>query len=285
MSLTAPDFPALPEVRRCCRLVTRTVPEITLAGHRLLVHDVRPNFIQAGRAVKEHVHSFYEGHILLTGAGCYLTGESQAMTPGGTLLHAPHAAHAWQESTVPCLRLLIWFSIEPGVPVPRPALWPSWPDLLWDIALLLNDAGASTPGWDARVQARLTVILSRLLTIADWPPTAEHVTSPQPLVALVDQFLRDNLQEPLTLQDIADHAGLSQRTLCRQFSDGTGTTVMERLANLRMDRAAALLAETDAPLWEVGADVGMPDPSYFCRRFRKHFHLTPNTYRDQVRAG
>ncbi len=282
----SPKFPSLTEIRRRCRRITRTVPTLTLSGAHIAIHDVRPNYIQLGHQVREHEHSFYEGHILLYGKAEYTMGGMQIMGAGGTLLHGPHALHAWREPETPCLRLLIWFSMDPLVPVPRPASWPTCPDLLWDVALLLDDAGATEPGWYDRVTSRLTVVLSRLLTIAKWPRSREaSAQSHMNLIAVVDQFLRDNLARPLTLNDVADHAGLSQRSLCRQFLQMTGETVMERLANLRMDRAASLLAETDNPLAVIGADVGMPDPSYFCRRFRKHFHLTPHVYRRQMATG
>ena len=278
------DWPSVPELRRRCRLLTRTVPEIVLGGKRLVIHDVAPNFIQLGHRVREHVHSFYEGHILLSGSANYLTGGEQLMGPGGALLHGPNTPHTWQEPETPCLRLLVWFSMEPAVVVPRPAQWPLWPDLLWDVALLLEDAAGTRPGWADRLRARLTTVVSRLLTIADWPPDAQPVMLPpsHPLAG-IDQFLRDNLAWSLTLSDIADHAGVSHRSLCRQFLQMNGTTVMEYLFTLRMDRAAALLAETDASLSDIAAQIGILDTSYFCKRFRRHFHLTPGVYRQQNR--
>lgn len=48
-----------------------------------------------------------------------------------------------------------------------------------------------------------------------------------------------------------------------------------------MRKAAALLAETDATVKEVGAQVGIPEPSYFCRRFRNCFGTTPLRFRQQ----
>jgi AraC-like DNA-binding protein len=283
MAERLPHFPPLPELRRLCRQLARATPALTLDGHHLVIHDIRIHQKSAGKATLEHVHSFYEGHVLLSGVGRYAMGETQALGPGGALLHGPHAPHAWAESDMACLRLLVWFSLEPTIPVPRPAAWPVWPDLLWDLALLFDDAAATVPGWHHRVTARLSVVLSRLLAIANWPSSPQPPQLPQQhLVTLVDQFLHDNLARPLTLDDIADHVGISQRTLCRQFLQLTGSTVMERLATVRMDRAASLLAETDASLAEVGDAIGMPDPSYFCRRFRLHYHVTPNTYRQDV---
>ncbi|OPZ85257.1 MAG: HTH-type transcriptional repressor of iron proteins A [bacterium ADurb.Bin429] len=285
MAECLPHFPPLPELRRRCRQLARAAQEYMLDGHRLTIHDIRIHQKSAGKATLEHVHSFYEGHVLLSGVGRYAMGESQTLGPGGALLHGPHTMHAWAASEVSCVRLLVWFSLEPMIPAPRPTTWPEWPDLLWDLSLLFDDAAATAPGWHTRVTARLTVVLSRLLAVINWPASPQPPLGPQQhLVTMVDQFLHDNLARPLTLDDIADHVGISQRTLCRQFLQFTGTTVMERLSTLRMDRAASLLAETDAALGEIGDAVGMPDPSYFCRRFRLHYHVTPNTYRQDVGA-
>lgn len=282
-----PRFPALVELRRLCRRVTRTTPEVMLAGHRLDIHEVRPHFMPAGYTVREHVHSYYEAHILLDGSALYTIGEPQVVRPGGALLHEPHAPHAWQESDTPCLRLLIWFDMEPPVPVPRPAEWPIWPDLLWDVDRVLHEAAGGHSGWQDRVSARLTVVLSRLLSIAGWPnsPRPAPMVPQMQWIPAVDQFLLDNLTRPLNLDDVALHVGVSKRSLCRHFLQLTGATVMERLSHLRMDRAATLLAETDAGLGEIGTQVGLPDPSYFCRRFRQHFHLTPQVYRRQMTGG
>lgn len=271
---------SLQEVRRLSRQVARAVPEMTLGSHRITVHDLNPHTVAAGTPVKEHVHSFYEGHIFLEGGGIYATGRPERVGPAGSLLHGPHMPHGWRENDIPAFRLLIWFSTEPAIPVLRPERWPVFPDLAWDVALLLEDVEQASSGWHHRVSSRLAVIISRLLSITGWPdsPRPASVTNTD-LVTTIDQLFSDNLARPLTLDDISAHLGMSERTLCRQFLNLTGETVMERLHNLRMDRAAKLLLDTDAPISQVGEMVGMPDSSYFCRRFRRHFHNTPARYR------
>jgi AraC-like DNA-binding protein len=271
------------ELRRLCRLVTQHAPEVVLDRHRLVIHDIHPHLVVAGRPVQEHEHSYYEGHLFLEGGGVYATGREEAVGQGGTLLHGPHTPHAWHAVDAPALRLLVWFSCDPLVPMPRPAVWPTYPDLLQEVALLLRDTAEGTPGWHHRLGARLTLIVSRFLSVGNWPETPQ-AAAPAPNTLLTDlaQLFRDNLARPLTLSDIAAHLGMSERTLSRQCVALTGQTVMDRLQNERMTRAAALLVETDQTLETIGTLVGMPDPSYFCRRFRQHFHMTPTQYRRDV---
>ncbi len=272
------------EIRRLCQTITQHAPEVVLDRHRLVIHDIHPHIVTAGRPVQEHEHSYYEGHLFLEGGGIYVTGREEAVGQGGTLLHAPHVAHAWRAVDAPALRLLVWFSCDPLVPIPRPLAWPTYPDLLQEVALLLRDTAEGTAGWQHRLGARLTLLVSRFLSVGDWPATL-RAGGPAPSTLLTDleQFFRDNLARPLTLTDIAAHLGMSERTLSRQCMTLTGQTVMDRLQNLRMMRAAALLTDTAQTLESIGAAIGMPDPSYFCRRFRRHFHMTPTQYRGRIR--
>ncbi|HEY3376851.1 MAG TPA: helix-turn-helix transcriptional regulator [Armatimonadota bacterium] len=286
MSKTLPVLKySLHELRRLCRQVTRVMPEIVLDRHRIHIHDIHPDYVPAGSPVHEHVHSFYEGHLFLDGGGVYVTGKEEAVGQGGALLHGPHAPHAWQAHDTACLRLLVWFSMEPMVPVTRPQDWPICPDLYQEITLLLDEAHAGLPGWHHRVTARTTIFLSRLFSIAGWPesPQPDPVPSTD-LLTMIEQFFRDNLARPLALSDVTAHVGMSERSLCRQFLELTGETVMERLLNLRMAQAATLLADSEASLTVIGQQVGIPDPSYFCRRFRRHFNMTAAQYRHGVQS-
>ncbi len=270
----------LADLRQWCRNITAILQPMTLAGHRLVVHDVHPHLLPTGYTVREHVHSYYEGHVVLEGNATYIMGTPQPLGPGSVLLHGPHRPHTWQTTDDTCLRLLFWFSLDPVVQPAGDLTWPVWPDALWDVALLMLDAQATASGWQQRVQARTGVVISRLLALANWPEMPEPEEAPEPtLVEIVEGFMRDNLARPLTLEDVAGHLGVSTRTLCRQFQRLAGVTVMEHLLTLRMDRAAELLTNSDTKLAVIADQVGLPEPSYFCRCFRHHFHTSPKRFR------
>jgi AraC family transcriptional regulator, transcriptional activator of pobA len=54
---------------------------------------------------------------------------------------------------------------------------------------------------------------------------------------------------------------------------------MARLRELRLERAQALLADSDLPIAVVAAAVGFVDPDYFCRVFRRHCAMPPGAWR------
>lgn len=287
---TLPDIKtnySLDEMRRICREITSELPEIALYGHKLRIHDIHPDLVPACQPVHSHEHSFYEGHFFLQGGGIYLTGGEQHVGMGGALLHAPHMQHNWASYHLPSLRLLIWFTLDPMATITRPEKWPIVLELYYDIFLLFAEVTDHLPGWQQRIEQRISIIVSRLLANNGWTPqtsTATKELSYRDTVHLVEQFFHDNLARPLTLADITANTGICERTLCRNFKQLTGETVMECLQTMRMTQAASLLADGNDSLPEIGEKIGIHDPSYLCRRFKKHFNMTPAQYRRRARG-
>lgn len=77
----------------------------------------------------------------------------------------------------------------------------------------------------------------------------------------------------------ASIAGLGRSRFSAVFREATGTTLVDYLHQLRLDRAARLLKETDRSIAAIATDVGFSDQSYFGRRFRRRFRMTPVEYR------
>jgi AraC-like DNA-binding protein len=233
-----------------------------------------------------HQHTYYEAIIMLDGQAWETTATRQRLLPGALLLHAPQRAHSWASPGATVTRLGLWFTLTPALSVPRPAIWPVSPAALAQSAALLQEAQTLTPGWHDRAAARLVLVLAELLALADWPAgVGEPPMPPNDRTApLVEQFLCDNLAQPLTLQDIAGQVGMSVPSLTRHFRRESGVSVMARLEALRLEEAARLLRHTTATAAAIGAQVGLSEPSYFGRRFRQRFGHTPQQYRQQPPA-
>ena len=74
-------------------------------------------------------------------------------------------------------------------------------------------------------------------------------------------------------------ASLSVSECLRCFHAGLGTTPYRYLMDVRLERAARLLVETDLPVATVATRVGFRDASYFARQFRRCTGLSPRQYR------
>ncbi|GAA1273619.1 GlxA family transcriptional regulator [Streptomyces javensis] len=89
----------------------------------------------------------------------------------------------------------------------------------------------------------------------------------------------ERLGEPLTLRVLARHAGLSQRTFMRRFTEETGTTPLQWLLNARLGRARELLETTDHSVDRVARDCGLGTPANLRLHFRRALDTTPTAYR------
>lgn len=96
------------------------------------------------------------------------------------------------------------------------------------------------------------------------------------------EFMSDNCGRELTLAEIARVAYLSEFHFARLFKKITGATPHAYLASLRIEKARRLLAETDLPITEVGAQVGHTSQSHFTKIFREATGLTPRAFRSAV---
>jgi transcriptional regulator GlxA family with amidase domain len=110
----------------------------------------------------------------------------------------------------------------------------------------------------------------------------DHTLAPAPSGATLEpvlEWLRGNLASPLTLEQIAAHAGVSTRTLIRRFREQTGTTPLRWLHRARIRRAQHLLESTQHSIERVGAQVGFASPTAFRERFKQTTGLSPRSYR------
>src|SRR5215813_9038197 len=94
------------------------------------------------------------------------------------------------------------------------------------------------------------------------------------------EFMSDNCGRELSLAEIAGAAYLSEFHFARLFKKITGATPYAYLASLRIGRARRMLAESDLPIAEVGAEVGYASQSHFTKIFREATGMTPKAFRD-----
>ncbi|KPV51254.1 AraC family transcriptional regulator, partial [Kouleothrix aurantiaca] len=87
---------------------------------------------------------------------------------------------------------------------------------------------------------------------------------------------------PLHVADVAQVAGVSERTLARRFADEAGMPWREFLLRARMIRAMELLASSAQALAEVAYSTGFESVSAFSTAFRRFSGETPASYRRRV---
>lgn len=92
-------------------------------------------------------------------------------------------------------------------------------------------------------------------------------------------YLRKNIDKPLTLQQMADHAQLSKSHFARLFKEQTDYSPVDYFIRLKLQRACMQLALTRQPIRQISLAVGYTDPYYFSRLFKKIIGKSPSQFR------
>ena len=91
--------------------------------------------------------------------------------------------------------------------------------------------------------------------------------------------------EPLDVPALARVAHTSEAHFIRTFKATFGETPHRYLQRRRLERAMALLRETDRPVTEICLDVGFTSLGTFSRTFNRVLGMSPTAYRRAWRAG
>ncbi len=129
-----------------------------------------------------------------------------------------------------------------------------------DMCLLRDDAGAN---------------LGQRTSIG----TVLHTRNPG-LIEIV-KLMTENLETPLSMEELADAVGYTMRHIERQFQKCLGITPMRYYQNLRLDHARSLITETDMTLFDIAAACGFNTKSHFSKVFTRRFGMPPSRVHHQ----
>ncbi|WP_163685310.1 helix-turn-helix transcriptional regulator [Mycolicibacterium gadium] len=150
----------------------------------------------------------------------------------------------------------------------------------WDAAITAIEAEL-----DARLEGyRQAALAHLLLLLIDLARMADDVVGDlrhlgEPVLADVFAVIERRHGEALSLRDVAREVGMTPGHLTTIVRRRTGRTVQEWIIDRRMAESRRLLADTDLPIQEVARQVGIADPGYFSRVFRRTHGSSPRSWR------
>jgi AraC family transcriptional regulator, transcriptional activator of pobA len=133
-------------------------------------------------------------------------------------------------------------------------------------------------GYRQAALAHLTLLLIDVARLAD-DVVGDLRRSGEPLLAEVFTVIDRHRGEPLSLRDVASELGVTPGHLTTVVRRRTGRTVQEWIIDRRMAEARSLLSDTELSVAEVARRVGMSDPGYFSRQFRRTHGTSPRDWR------
>lgn len=267
--------------------------------------DTHRDVSTASAHVTLHSHSFYE---LLHCRSCdgveYLVGkERYRLQKGDVILVAPGVSHCPilpEQMTKPYIRDVLWISQDFIQALNRafPELFTKGRQYLtllrtagtkWEKIGDLFSTGITLAQSDAPERnlalAANTMTLLAQLHSASMDQTARQTRAEKPeLLERAVAYISENLQNKLSLEEVAGHFYVSQSTISQVFRNKMGISFHRCVTQLRLIEAKERIAQ-GFPLESVGEQVGFKDYSTFYRAFRQEFGISPRQYRNLQEAG
>lgn len=99
------------------------------------------------------------------------------------------------------------------------------------------------------------------------------------VMQVVECYIREHVDEELSVEKLAQIAYISPNYLTRCFKKKHGKTVVEYINDFRLGLAEEMLKNTSLTVTAISAKVGYANYSYFVRQFKKYKGCSPSEYR------
>ena len=254
------------------------------------------------QSVGRHSHDYYEFYFFVEGAVSMEMGERiYPLSQGDVIVVPPNVQHRAKLSdpTVPYRRFVFWLSRDYVDALSRQSsdytylirraesahgkLWHfdllTFNALRGELFALLDELHADRFGKQTQVNlhiCNLLLHLNRLVHEQTHRPTSqESVSTYEAITAFIDT----HLEEPLSLDRIAQEFYLNKYYIAHLFQQSVGLSIHRYITKKRLAACAAAI-RSGAKITEVCRTYGFGDYTSFYRAFRAEYGMSPSEYRE-----
>ncbi len=228
-------------------------------------------------------------HILYVAAGCCIVteGDEVIQVPAGSvIIYRPHEPQQYKyDNTVKSISYYVHFSgtgceelldkfclnegrvFEIGLSHRLETTWTN----------MIEDFHIKEPFYEQFCHSHLLRILSiigaRIYNAEKIPDAGIN----NKIIEIL-KIMHNEYSENKSISYYANIFGLSESRFTHIFKEYAKVSPNKYLLNIKMMKAKELLENTDLPMSQVAALVGIPDQNYFSRLFKQHIGYSPKTY-------
>ncbi|MCG8333242.1 MAG: AraC family transcriptional regulator [Proteobacteria bacterium] len=253
---------------------TDHIEKINYIGHCIIPHDteVIPRSIKPDRE---------EIEFLTSGVAYFeVDGDLKEIGAGAILWHLGGEKTVYKtDPKNPYRVLVISFDVKENIgrQIPRCSFWKERENPELFALDLLNQYNAS--GYDT--QAFCHYVYSRLIWNAHLATVKQNDPFLPAGVKRSMQYIEDNYQQDISVDDIALSAQLSSSYLHKLFKKHLNSSPHQVLLNRRLQEAKSLLSTTELLIKEIAHHCGFVDVINFGRSFKNEVGMTPSQYRSR----
>ncbi len=153
-----------------------------------------------------------------------------------------------------------------------------------NVATLLDDEDLFLSLSHANSLSRSEALMTKLAVKAHESAEGARENSHIQFVENAKRIIKENYSNPLFgLEQVTDEIAVSPAYFSTTFKKETGTSFVQYLTNVRLEKAKELLKNTDAKTYEIAEKTGFSEPNYFSFIFKKNIGLSPSQYRTKNR--
>lgn len=250
---------------------------------RARIHWVEVCTYPAYGKIDLHSHDFFHYIYVLAGAGeIEIDGSAYPLKPKHIYLVSPGKAHTFQNSQADkMVTLEIKFAYrdlsdgEKLTQLPH-VLDTSGTPILSILQNIRRESILGSHDSGDIICLNLQEICLHLLRLSGGQPTADHEG-----FARVIEYIGNNLDCDINLQDLANLVCLEKTWFLKKFKQLTGMTPMAYTRNARIARAKELLEFSDMNVTQIAEAVGFQSIHYFTRQFTAVEGVSPSQYKRQ----
>ena len=126
----------------------------------------------------------------------------------------------------------------------------------------------------------LIVQLLRRYKHNESPSSVAHSAFADPRIERALTFMRENLAEKITAEQLAIVSCTSRSSFSRLFRESVGQSAYQHLTTLRLEHAMRLLENTTMSITEIAYNSGFGQPTQFATIFRERYGVSPRAWRN-----
>lgn len=139
--------------------------------------------------------------------------------------------------------------------------------------------GERKRGYQLAVKGCLFQIMYLLLTEGGAEERCKTNERSLTKLKIILSYIEKNYHKQITVEEISGCCFYSKSYFMRFFKETMGISFVEYLNNYRLDAAAKMLLSSGENILNIASECGFDNLSYFNRRFKKRFDMTPGEYR------
>ncbi|WP_070000097.1 AraC family transcriptional regulator [Cellulosilyticum sp. I15G10I2] len=250
--------------------------------------DCENNF-SWGPGIKDHykLHYIHSGHgIFKAGDTTYSVskGEGFLICPNVVASYHPISEEAWNYSWVAFNGLHAESYLKRAhLTAEHPLFKSTDEDRMNACFQAIFDAINCEKSMDLKSLSAFYNLLSLIIEGSCSDNLEKNSSKPQDLyIKQAIEFIDTNYSRKITIQEIANYVGIDRKYLSKLFSNTLNISPQNYVVSFRLKKACDLLTSSNLSINEISNSIGYGDPFLFSNIFKKHYGMSPRTYRDRL---